>query len=207
MMGSIVEEKLLSKEFPYWQALHQCNPYALRLMIGRGDTFDEAERNMIEGAAEIYHALFPNGADAFFFDYYVYDICEDGEAMGKDFVDGMEVFVEEQIKERLESDRFLIDCMCRYRHKVVRDMPPQNPSFFGQGLIRRNRMICYREASGIDFDRLIDRVTESYANMGFVSFDNECIFFLRGDYEGCVVCMTQEKSDEYRERLKPYLDP
>jgi len=78
--SSIVEKKICSNDFQYLQPYFYNNPYALRCELGIGDTTEEYMESAKRRATEIYHILFPNGADAIFFNYWLYDYCGSGDA-------------------------------------------------------------------------------------------------------------------------------
>lgn len=64
MKKSIVEKNILSRDFAYLQPWFYDHPYAMRCELGIGDDNDEYLRAAKRRAMEIYHLLFPNGADA-----------------------------------------------------------------------------------------------------------------------------------------------
>lgn len=71
MRKSIVEEQICSPDFQYLKPWFYSNPYALRCELGIGDTNEEYMRNAKKRAFEIYHILFPKGANAIFFDHWI----------------------------------------------------------------------------------------------------------------------------------------
>ena len=77
---SIVEEVIRSRDFSYLNPYFYNNPYALRCELGIGDTNKEYLDNAEQRAMEIYRILFPRGADAIIFNYWLYDYCDSGEA-------------------------------------------------------------------------------------------------------------------------------
>ena len=82
-MSSKVEELILSRDFDYLQPYFCNNPYALRCELGIGDTTEEYMRQAWQRANAIYDLLFPHGADAIIFNYWINDWSESGEAEGK----------------------------------------------------------------------------------------------------------------------------
>ena len=84
-MSRKVEELILSRDFDYLQPYFYNNPYALRCELGIGDTTEEYMRQARLRANAIYDILFPHGADAIIFNYWIDDWSESGEAEGKDY--------------------------------------------------------------------------------------------------------------------------
>jgi len=77
MEKSKVEALICDREFSYLQPYFYNNPYALRCELGVGEGV-QYHKNAKERALKIYNILFPHGADAIFFDYYVCDYSTSG---------------------------------------------------------------------------------------------------------------------------------
>ena len=67
---SIVEQMICSSDFSYLQPYFYRHPYALRCELGVGE--DQYMENAKRRAMEIYQILFPDGADAIIFNYWIY---------------------------------------------------------------------------------------------------------------------------------------
>ena len=80
---SKVEEQILSRDFDYLQPYFYNNPYALRCELGIGDTTEAYMSQARQRANAIYDILFPHGADAIIFNYWINDWSDSGEAEGK----------------------------------------------------------------------------------------------------------------------------
>ena len=72
MTSSIIEHNILSSDFQYLQPFFYNHPYSIRCELGVGDD-DVYMQNAKKRAMDIYQLLFPNAADALFFDYWIYD--------------------------------------------------------------------------------------------------------------------------------------
>ena len=201
---SKTEELILSKEFSYLQPYMYNNDYALRCELGIGANAEEFIRSAKSRAREIYGILFPNGADAVMFNYYVEDLTEDG--------DPIEYFRPEDIIAEAEMNtRLLVEYQAKFRHSIVRDLPtywddlPPEDSY----PVKRHRIVCYSDGMEFDTDGIIDIQfnSEKYANkpeMSFVSFANECILSIY-DERGCdAVFATYDKMAEFYPLLEPY---
>lgn len=206
---SIVEEMICSSDFSYLQPYFYNNPYALRCELGIGDTNEEYMDNAKRRAMEIYHILFPSGADAVIFNYWIYDYCDSGEAEyhGYDADDDVEGIIENTIEMETEKLRFLSSYQLKYRHLTVRNLETydsQDDIDFGRQ--RRNRVVCYSDGIGFDFEDIICREVEKVNGheISFVSFENECLFSIYDD-RGCdVVFMTHDKLKEFYHKIQPY---
>ena len=181
--NSMVEQMICSRDFPYLQPYFYNHPYALRCELGMGDTHEEYMANAKRRALEIYHILFPTGADAMMFNHWLYDYCDSGDA---------------------DNLRFLPEQQFKYRHITVRDLETYDGSCFDEHE-KRNRVVCYSDGIGFDYETLIAREIEWEGHgVSFVSFENECIFSVYDD-RGCdIVFMTHEKLKEFYHRLQPY---
>lgn len=206
---SIVEKMICSRDFSYLQPYFYNNPYALRCELGIGDTSEAYMNNAKRRAMEIYRILFPRGADAVCFNYWIYDYCDSGEAEHHSYEaeDDVEGIIENRIEAEAENLRFLLDFQFKYRHVSVKNLDTydsvDDPDF---GRQRRNRVVCYSDGLGFNFEELICREIEvvNGHEVSFVSFENECIFSVYDD-RGCdVVFMTREKLKEFYYKLQPY---
>lgn len=203
---SIVESKICDRDFTYLHPYFYNNPYALRCELGIGDSNEAYMANAINRATEIYHILFPRGADAIIFNYWVSDYCNTGDAESNSYVADLDI-IRSRIKYEMNKLRFLSDYQYKYRHFTVRDLAtydePDDPDY---GVNRRNRVICYSDGIGFDYMDIIQRqVTEicSY-DISFVSFEHECIYSIYDD-RGCdIVFMTHDKLKEFYHKIEPY---
>lgn len=207
--NSIVEKMLCSREFSYLKPYFYNNPYALRCELGIGDTNEEYLENARKRASEIYRILFPNGADAIFFNHWIYDYCDSGEAACHNH-DGDESFdeiVEGTLENTIEGLRFLLEYQFRYRHITVRNLQTyDDPGDEDYERHRRNRVICYSDGKEFDHQQLIEREFDWTLGheVSFVSFENECILSVYDD-RGCdIVFMSHEKMKKFFEKLRPY---
>ena len=206
--SSIVEQRIRSRDFPYLQPYFYNHPYALRCELGMGDTHEEYMANAKHRALEIYRILFPAGADAIMFNHWLYDYCHSGEA-GGDLLEGhdsIEDAVAYWVNAEADRLRFLLEQQLKYRHVTVRDMDAYELCCFENE--KRNRVICYSDGIGFDYETLINQEIEWEGHqVSFVSFENECIFSVYDD-RGCdIVFMTHEKLKEFYPLLQPYFLP
>jgi len=209
MEKSKVEALICDREFSYLQPYFYNNPYALRCELGVGEGV-QYHKNAKERALKIYNILFPHGADANFFDYYVCDYSTSGEAEEKAYDDDVfnyEEYTESYINFEVRQLRFLYRYQGKYRHNVVRDLKTyeKQGSEYAERE-RRNRIICYSDGKGFDYDSLIDlQIAEKGYDISFVSFDNECIYSIYDDRGADAVFVTREKMRRFYPILKPYL--
>lgn len=208
-MSSIVEERILSREFDYLHPYFYNNPYALRCELGIGDTTEEYLHQARQRANVIYDILFSHGADAIIFNYWINDWADSGEAEGKaykneEIVSGI---VERRIQAESDSLRFLSECMMKYRHVAVKDLKtydePGDPDY---DLRRRHRIVCYSDGIGFDDRGLIEKQISDgdSPEISLISFENECILSVYDD-RGCdVVFMTYNKMKAFYSALQPY---
>ena len=207
--SSIVEKRICSNDFQYLQPYFYNNPYALRCELGIGDTSEEYMENAKRRATEIYHILFPNGADAIFFNYWLYDYCDSGDAekhaYGSDF--DPEGIIENRLEFEKEKLRFLSYYQLNYRHVTVRNLDtyddPDDIDFDRQ---QRNRIVCFSDSIEFDYQHLNNQEIEvvNGHEVSFVSFEHECIFSIYDD-RGCdIVFMTHDKMKEFYNELQPY---
>ena len=203
MEKSKIEQMIRDRGFSYLRPYFYNNQYALRCELGIGEG-EEYLVNAKKRAMEIYDILFPFGADAIIFNYWINDYSECGDADMED-PDWMES-VEYSVEQEAAQLRFLLECQRKYRHFTVRD-----PETYGDldddyaGNPRRNRVICYRDDKTFDHSALIDIEFGPYGHeVSFVSFENECILSVYDD-RGCdIVFATHEKMNAFYHKLRPY---
>lgn len=208
MRSSTVEAQIRCKDFPYLQPYFYNHPFALRCELGMGNTNEEYMANAYGKALEIYNILFPNGADAIIFNYWMYDYCDSGEAEKDCFEeeDDLPGIIDNRIEYEAKKLRFLSEYQMKYRHFTVRNLQtydePGNEDYERQ---HRNRIVCYSDGKGFDYSYLLKQeIDEDGYEVSFVSFENECILSVYDD-RGCdVVFMTHEKMREFYSRLQPY---
>ena len=208
--SSIVEKKICSNDFQYLQPYFYNNPYALRCELGIGDTSEEYMENAKRRATEIYHILFPNGADAIFFNHWLYDYCDSGDAEKRtyDSDSDPEGIIENRLEFEREKLRFLSYYQLNYRHITVRNLDTyDDPDDIDFGRRQRNRIVCFSDSIEFDYQHLINQEIEGVNGheVSFVSFEHECIFSIYDD-RGCdIVFMTHDKMREFYNELQPYL--
>ena len=205
MNSSKVEQLILDKNFAYLQPYFYNNPYSLRCELGIGTK--KYMKNAKKRAIDIYNILFPCGADAIFFNYWIYDYCDCGNAE-KEIYESDQVIkdiINHRISGVAENLRFLSVYQMNYRHYVLKNLETYHDD---DENVRRNRVICYRDNQEFDYNRLIDSELNSNGHeVSFVSFENECIFSIYDD-RGCdIVFATKEKMKEFYDKLKPYFLP
>ena len=208
-MSSKVEEQILSREFDYLQPYFYQNPYALRCELGIGSTTEEYMRQARQRANAIYDLLFPRGADAILFNYWINDWADSGEAEGNawESEEPAAGIIDRRIQVESDSLRFLSEYMMKYRHVAVKDLKtydePGDPDYDSR---RRHRIVCYSDGLGFDDRGLIEKQLSDgdSPEISLVSFENECIFSVYDD-RGCdVVFMTYEKMKAFYPALRPY---
>ena len=202
MVESKIERLILDKEFSYLPPYFYDNPYALRCELGIGRD-EEYLINAKRRAMELYDVLFPAGADAIIFNYWIYDHSECGEADTED--PDWEECVGHSVEQEAKQLRFLLECQRKYRHFTVRDLATYDDPDDREGTPRRNRVICYRDDQEFDHSALIDGELGPHGReVGFVSFENECILSVYDD-RGCdIVFATREKMNAFYHKLRPY---
>lgn len=212
MERSKVEEMLLNPGFDYLQPYFYTNRYALRCELGIGSDSDEYMRNAHLRAEQIYEILFPSGADAIAFNYWMYDWSDSGNAEEEQFDSPAEAaeIIENRIWSEMRALRFLSENLMKYRHVCVRGLKtytePDDPEY---ETMRRNRIICYSDGLGFDDIALINGQIDSENNseVSLVSLKNECIMSVYDD-RGCdVVFATYEKMKAFYPALKPFFLP
>lgn len=204
---SQIEKLICCRDFPYLQPYFYNHPYALRCELGMGDSDEEYMATAESRALEIYKLLFPEGADAVFFNYWVNDYSDSCEAERALYGEDAESIIENRIRMEVEQLLFLSHYQVCYRHVAVRDLPtydePGDPDY---GKNRRNRIVCFADDKHFDYMDIIRRQIEGVGShgIGFVSFKHECILSIYDD-RGCdIVFAVPEKMREFYPLLKPY---
>lgn len=199
---SKIEEKILDRDFSYLSPYFYNNKWALRCELGIGDK-EEFAVSAKKRAAEIFNILFPNGADAVIFNYWINDFSEVAKGYVEDFDDDMlQKWLEWLIEQENDQLRLLFEYQSKYRHTVLKSLE----TYDEDDMPIRNRIVCYSDGKGFDSDGIIERqIDENFDNdMSFVSFENECILSIY-DSRGCdIVFATQEKMKEFYHTLEPY---
>ena len=208
-MSSKVEEQILRRDFDYLQPYFYNNPYALRCELGIGDTTEEYMGQARQRANAIYDILFPHGADAIIFNYWINDWADSGEAEGKawESEETAAGIIDRRIQVESDSLRFLSEYMMKYRHVAVKDLKtydePGDPDYDSR---RRHRIVCYSDGLGFDDRGLMEKQLSDgdSPEISLVSYENECLFSVYDD-RGCdVVFMTYEKMKAFYPALRPY---
>ena len=209
MERSKVEEMLLNPSFDYLQPYFYTNRYALRCELGVGNDTVEYMDNARLRAKQIHEILFPDGADAIAFNYWMYDWSDSGDAEEKQYDAPVEV-IDRRVKSEMRALRFLSEKIMKYRHTCVRGLKtyadPSDPDY---QTTRRNRIICYSDGIGFDDIALINGQIDSEDNseVSLVSTKNECIMSVYDD-RGCdIVFATYEKMKAFFPFLKPFFLP
>lgn len=203
---SIVEKMICSRDFPYLHPYFYNHPHALRCELGQGDDHEGYMETAMKRAFEIFDILFPNGADAMCFNYWIQDPCDSGPAEQDSCGETMEAALGYSMKTAADNLRFLLENQFRYRHVTVGDLPTYDAAGYrDSGILRRNRVVCFSDGKGFDYDFLIrNEIFWTGHEISFVSWENECIFSVYDD-RGCdIVFMTREKLREFYPRLEPY---
>lgn len=166
-------------------------------------------RQARQRANAIYDLLFPRGADAILFNYWINDWADSGEAEGKawESEETAAGIIDSRIQMESDSLRFLSEYMMKYRHVAVKDLKtydePGDPDYDSR---RRHRIVCYSDGLGFDDRGLMEKQLSDgdSPEISLVSFENECIFSVYDD-RGCdVVFMTYEKMKAFYPSLRPY---
>ncbi len=199
---SKIEKFILDKNFSYLQPYFYNNPYALRCELGKSSIATQEQiQASYEKALQIYHILFPHGADALFFHYLVFDcsmLLEGGSYEERD--------ISLCAKEEAARIEFLLSYQKAYRNVVIPDLEKGDLS--DDCLLKRNRVVCYADSKGFDFASILKRAVsvdfsgaDAYET-SLVSFENECIFSVYDD-RGCdIVFATKEKYKEFYKKLE-----
>lgn len=205
---SKIEQLLCNRTFSYLQPYFYNNPYALRCELGTGDE-QQYMNNAKKRALEICNILFPDGADAFIFNYWICDNSDSGDA-GRYDIERMGNDAAELIQNTIDCEvdclRFLLENQVKYRHIAVRNLETYEHYDEYPEKERRNRIVCYAdEETKIDHASLVDmQINGNGYEIGIVSFKNECILSVYDD-RGCdIVFATPEKMKEFYTQLKPY---
>ena len=97
---SIIEKMIIDRDFSYLSPYFYNNKWALRCELGIGNK-EEFAVSAKKRAAEIFNILFPDGADAVIFNYWINDFSEVANGYVEDFDDDMlqkwlEWFIEQE---------------------------------------------------------------------------------------------------------------
>ena len=205
---SQIEALLLSRDFPYLQPYFYNHPWALRCALGRGRTAAEYAQSARERAEEIYRILFPQGADAVIFNYWIYDRSYSGDPGADDPGLSDETrrrLLEQNIRQEAEQLRFLDAMQSRYRHAVIPDLPTYDPG--PEKDCWRSRIFCWRDHRSFHEPGLLDRQLKDEPgnlDVSLVSFENECVLSVY-DHRGCdVVFADPERFAAFYPRLEPF---
>ena len=205
MIKSRIEELICDRSFSYLRPYFYNNRFSMRCELGKGQE-DYAE-NAKKRATEIFNILFPAGADAIIFNYWLFDYSESGEAEKYELRE-MNVepdsYVKFKIDDQISILSFLLKVQIAYRHHSVTDLEVDDDGAW-DGRLRRNRIICYRDDVDFDYEELIGaELNGTGQDVSFVSFENECIMSVYDD-RGCdIVFATHDKFKEFYHRLEPY---
>ena len=206
MSHSIVEANILSKDFEYLPPFFYHNAFALRCELGIGDTPEEYRDSAQQRAMEIYRLLFPDGSDALFFDYWLYDDClSECPEPESESVGNQQELHNATIEDGIASMRFLFRFQEQYRHIVVRDLPGFDDDE-DNAVLRRNRVVCYADGKVFDAESIISDQLDCQTNplVSFVSFEKDLIFSVYDD-RGCdIVFSTHEAMAALYKKLEPY---
>lgn len=203
---SLAEERICSREFSYLHPYFYNHPYGLRCELGQGDAHEAYMATALRRALELYDILFPKGADAICFNYWLQDDCDSGPAEQDDCDETMEENLAHALEVEAKKYRFLRENQFRYRHVTVRNLPTYDePGDPDCELIRRNRVVCFSDGKGFDYETLLrNEIFWEGHEVSFLSFENECIFSVYDD-RGCdIVFMTREKLREFYHKIEPY---
>ena len=203
---SLAEERICSREFSYLQPYFYNHPYGLRCELGQGDAHEAYMATALRRALELYDILFPKGADAICFNYWLQDDCDSGPAEQDDCDETMEENLAHALEVEAKKYRFLRENQFRYRHVTVRNLPTYDETGDPDcELIRRNRVVCFSDGRGFDYETLLrNEIFWEGHEVSFLSFENECIFSVYDD-RGCdIVFMTREKLREFYHKIEPY---
>ena len=205
-----IEKLILDRGFAYVKPYFYKNQWALRceLGIGNNEDFDISAKKR---ANEIYNILFPNGADAVIFNYWINDYLQDGDAELDGYgEDDVRDHIESIIEYEAEQLRFLLDHQAKYRHVCLRRLAVYEEydceDDAENGFSGRDRIVCYSDGKGFDYEDYIDRQLDERRGheISFVSFENECILSIY-DSRGCdIVFATPEKMKIFYNILEPY---
>lgn len=198
---SKIEKLLLQKDFPYLPPFFCRNSLALRCELSLG-----TKRSALKRAREIFALLCDNAPDAIAFNYWLTDFSESGGPAGEsfDFPGEAESVHAGYVSGVKRLTAFLLDKQLKYRHEVVRGTPSVMNE--DDGLILNNRVICYSDGKGFENEKLIKQCIDDRFNpdIGFVSFENECVMLIYDD-RGCDIVFADEgKFLELYPGIEPY---
>ena len=198
---SKIEKLLLDRDFQYFPPFFYRHELALRCELSLG-----SKRSALKRAREIFALLFVGRPDALVFDYCLFDLSGSGEAEEKafDHPGEAEAVNAGYVRDVTRITRFLLDYQLKYRHTVIKN----TPSVLNEedGLALHNRVICYSDGRGFDNEKLIKQCVDDRFNpdIGFVSFENECVLLIYDD-RGCDIVFADEaKFLEFYPKLEPY---
>ena len=206
---SIVERMICDRQFQYLKPYFYNHPYALRCELGIGESDSDYMEAAQRRASEIYDLLFPDGADAVIFNYWINDRSDSGYAESLDYTeeDDPTAFIDFIVENEVEQLRFLHSMTFRHRHLAVKNLQTYDESDeLWAAHSRRNRIVCFSDGIGFDSTDLIRRqvLQNGDHDISFVSYRNECILSIYDD-RGCdIVFMTKEKMKLFYPRLQPY---
>ena len=198
---SKIEKLLLDRDFQYFPPFFYRHELALRCELSLG-----SKRSALKRAREIFALLFVGRPDALVFDYCLFDLSGSGEAEEKafDHPGEAEAVNAGYVRDATRITRFLLDYQLKYRHTVIKN----TPSVLNEedGLVLHNRVICYSDGKGFDNEKLIKQCVDDRFDpeIGFVSFENECVLRIYDD-RGCDIVFADEaKFLEFYPKLEPY---
>lgn len=198
---SKIEKLLLDRDFQYFPPFFYGHELSLRCELSMG-----SKRSALKRAREIFALLFDGRPDAIAFNYRLTDLSESGGPAGEEF--GFPGEAESvhagYLKDVTRMTRFLLDNQLRYRHDVLRGT--RSALGIGDGCVLNNRVICYSDGRGFDNEKLIKLCVDDRFNpdIGFVSFENECVLLIYDD-RGCdAVFADKAKFLEFYPKLEPY---
>lgn len=184
---STIETNILSKDFQYLQ------PFFIITLQQR--------------ALEIFRILFPAGADALFFDYWLYDDCWSGAPeLESEYAEDIEEIHKTCIENRVALMKFLFHFQERYRHSIVKGLSGYGDDCNDDTFLGRNRVVCYADGKAFDVNSILSNQINCQTNplVNFVSFEKELIFSVYDD-RGCdIVFSTHEAMTAFYEKLEPY---
>ncbi|MBR3381922.1 MAG: DUF3885 domain-containing protein [Clostridia bacterium] len=198
---SKIEKLLLDRDFQYYPPFFYRHELSLRCELSMG-----SKRSALKRAREIFALLFDGRPDAIAFNYRLTDLSESGGPAWEEF--GFPGEAESvhagYLKDVTRMTRFLLDNQLRYRHDVLRGT--RSALGIGDGCVLNNRVICYSDGRGFDNEKLIKLCVDDRFNpdIGFVSFENECVLLIYDD-RGCdAVFADKAKFLEFYPKLEPY---
>lgn len=203
-----VENRILSKEFEYFEPYFYNNELSYRCELGVGDGRKYLS-NALARAETICSILFPEGLDAFFYEskFYDYDYNTEDVLKGcsKEVLSSLKkdvTFISDMVKK---ETKFNLLYQQKYRHKVVRNALSYSTEDIDDGLIQSNRIVCYIQNDFSVSKEIKSRFADpSRRILHFVSFRNECIMSIY-DIRGCdIVFFDEAKYVAFYDKLSPY---